>query len=105
MQSSNSSRWQAVGRGKASRNGWHRQPRINQRVLRDHRASSIEALKRLDAVCGGNRFFDKAMVLLTRHWAESPWNGRAELLKAADWLIQVGARESSAPERDASGRP
>ena len=39
-----------------------------------------------------NAFFDKAMILLTRYWAGTPWSGRAELLRTADWLIRVGAR-------------
>jgi len=72
----------------ASRNGVRRVSRSTLRIDREHH---IEALKRLIDGRGANRFFDKAMILLTRHWAETPWSGRAELLQAADWLMRVGA--------------
>ncbi len=60
-------------------------------MLRIDRGRCIVALERLINGHGSNRYFENAMVLLTRHWAETPWSGRAELLQAADWLIRVGA--------------
>jgi hypothetical protein len=64
---------------------------VSRSTLRSDREHHIEALKRLVDDHGSNRFFDKAMTLLTRHWADTPWTGRAELLQAADWLMRVGA--------------
>jgi len=70
---------------------FHRQYRVSHHALRNGRERCIETLKRLGAGHGTNCFFDKAMILLTRYWAETPWNGRADLLQTADWLIRVGA--------------
>lgn len=72
----------------------HRRKRVSHDALRDGRDRCIEALKRLGADRGTNCFFEKAMILLTRHWAKVPWSGRADLLQTADWLIRVGERES-----------
>ena len=32
---------------------------------------------------------DKALTLLTRWWSNADWNGREELLNAADWLVRL----------------
>jgi len=66
--------------------------RASNGTLRDQRERCIEAVKRLEADAGTNCFFDKAMILLTRHWVATPRSGRADLLQTADWLIRVGAR-------------
>ena len=85
---SDSGRPQRAGSSPTPRNGVRRH--VGRGTLRIDREHRIEALKRLVDGHGNNRFFDKAMILLTRHWAETPWNGRAELLQAADWLMRVG---------------
>jgi len=77
---------------RSTRTALHRRHRVSHLTLRQSRDRHIDTLKRLEAGRGTNRFFAKAMILLTRHWAETPWNGRAELLQTADWLIRVGQR-------------
>jgi hypothetical protein len=64
---------------------------VSHVVLRDLRDHYLDELKKLTAREGANRFTSKAMILLTRHWAETHWSGRADLLQAAHWLIRVGA--------------
>ena len=66
--------------------------RVSHYTLRNNRERCIEELKQLGAGCYTNGFFNKAMILLTRYWAKTPWSGRAELLRTADWLTRVGAR-------------
>ena len=41
----------------------------------------------------------KAQELLTRWWSRADWSGRAELLKAAEWLIRLEQRRSSEAQR------
>jgi hypothetical protein len=89
MASSDAGRLQRAGSSTTTRTVVRRRAsRISLRTDREH---CIGALKRLVDGHGTNRFFDKAMILLTRHWADTPWSGRAELLRATDWLIRVGA--------------
>ena len=38
---------------------------------------------------GSSKLIDKAQTLLTRWWSKANWNTRAELLKAADWLVRL----------------
>jgi hypothetical protein len=71
-----------------------RQHHVSHSALRNGRDRCIETLRRVGAGSGANCFFDKAMILLTRCWAETPWRGRAELLQTAEWLIRVGAHGS-----------
>ena len=66
--------------------------RVSHDTLLNNREHCIEALKLLGAGRYTNGFFNKAMILLTRYWAKTPWSGRAELLRTADWLTRVGAR-------------
>ena len=51
---------------------------------------------------GDNAFLDKASQLLTRHWSKANWTARAGLIKSADWLIRMAAREAAPP---AGGHP
>jgi hypothetical protein len=44
-----------------------------------------------------NTFLDKAHSLLTRHWVKADWTAREELLKTADWLIQIAAAHPAPP--------
>jgi hypothetical protein len=82
---------QLEGWPKATRSKIYRKRRVSRAVLRSHRDNYLDELKRR-ALCGAtNRFSDKAIVLLTRHWAKTHWNGRADLLRAAHWLICIGA--------------
>lgn len=69
----------------------HGRDRVSRSALRTGRERYREALKQLVKNHGANCFSDKATILLTRHWAETPWNGRADLLQAADWLIRLSA--------------
>jgi hypothetical protein len=92
------SRRQRAHTPEAKRNTLHRRHRATHNDLRSTREQCVDALKRLIAARGSNRFFNKAMVLLTRIWAETPWNGRAQLLQTADWLIRIGASDPQAVE-------
>jgi hypothetical protein len=80
----------------AKRNTLHRRHRATHNDLRSTRERCIDALKHLNATRGSNQFFNKALILLTRIWAKTPWNGRAQLLQTADWLIRIGASEPQA---------
>jgi hypothetical protein len=75
------------------RKAFHSRHRATHNALRSNRERCIEILKRLDASRDTNLFFNKALILLTRYWAETPWSGRAKLLQTADWLIRIGASE------------
>ena len=90
MPSSDSCRIQQASLSEATRKTVHRRSRVSHYALRNGRERCIQTLKRLGADRGTNSFLDKAMILLTRYWAETPWNGRADLLQTADWLIRIG---------------
>ena len=95
MQSLGSGRIRQASLREKTRNAIHRGPRMSHRALRNDRERCIQTLQRLGVGRGANCFLDKAMTLLTRYWAETPWNGRAELLQSADWLIRVGAQTAT----------
>ena len=92
MPSSGSRRIQRASLPKTTRKTIHRRYRVSHSALRNERERCIEALKRLAASRGTNCFFDKAMILLTRHWGETRWSSRAELLHTVDFLIGIGSR-------------
>jgi hypothetical protein len=52
----------------------------------------VVELIELQAKSGWSRFLNNAWVLLTRSWSHANWRGREELLKSADWLIQMEKR-------------
>jgi hypothetical protein len=76
---------------KATRSKIYRGRRVSRGVLRSHRDRYLNDLKRRALSGATNCFTDKAIILLTRHWAKTHWNGRAELLRAAHWLICISA--------------
>jgi hypothetical protein len=76
-----------------SKKGYH--GRVRHVVLRNLRDHYIDELKQRTASGGTNCFSDKAMILLTRHWANTNWNGRTGLLQAAKWLIHVSRISSN----------
>ena len=92
MRSSGPRRIQRASLPNTTRKTIHRRYRMSHSALRNDRERYIEALNRLGASGGTNCFFDKAMVLLTRGWGKTRWDGRAELLHTVDFLIRVGAR-------------
>jgi hypothetical protein len=92
MQLLDSGRIRQASLPEKTRKAIHRQPRMRHRALLNDRERCIQTLRRLGVGHGANSFLDKAMALLTRYWAETPWNGRAALLQSADWLIRVGAQ-------------
>ena len=65
---------------------------LSHRALLNERENCIEMLKQFGAARERSVFFDKAMILLTRHWAGTSWAHRASLLRSADWLIRMGSR-------------
>ncbi len=46
-----------------------------------------------------NGFFEKALQLLTRHWAVASWTARLKILNTAEWLIQAGAQTPDLNQR------
>jgi hypothetical protein len=95
MQSLDSGRIRQASLPEKTRRAIHRAPRMSHRALLNDRERCIQILQRLGGGRGLNSFLDKAMTLLTRYWAETPWNGRAELLQSANWLIRVGAQTAA----------
>jgi len=54
------------------------------------RDALVAEVKRLqDALGTSARFATKARDLLTRAWSKADWDGRQDLLKAAQWLVQL----------------
>jgi hypothetical protein len=91
MLSSDSLRIQLAGWSKATRKKSYRGRRVSHVVLRSRRDHYLDELKGHVSSDATNCFSDKAMILLTQHWAKTHWNGRADLLRAAHWLIRIGA--------------
>jgi hypothetical protein len=65
-----------------------RQQMIDQR---DRCMAEIVRVRRESAT--PNSFFDKARQLLTKHWSASSWRSRADILRTAEWLVDVGRRD------------
>jgi hypothetical protein len=71
--------------------------RVSRAALIERRDHSIELLARLHVAPGEpGVLFDKARRLLTRHWSESSWRLRVDILRTAEWLIGVGSRYAKA---------
>jgi hypothetical protein len=89
-------------RNLSSRKGLRRKPNLPQvlkparrpsrRAMIDQRDRCIAELARFRNGPGPNSFFDKSLQLLTRHWSTSSWHARAEILRTAEWLIELGSR-------------
>jgi hypothetical protein len=70
--------------------------RLSHDELLDSRERFIDFLNGVGKAYGANHFFEKAMILLTRHWAAAPWAARGEILQTVDWLLRVGASGGAA---------
>jgi hypothetical protein len=66
--------------------------RPKRQAMIDQRDRCIAELARFRNGLASNCFFEKALQLLTRHWSASSWHVRAEILRTAEWLIQVGSQ-------------
>jgi hypothetical protein len=53
---------------------------------REKLVAEVSSLRNLGTV---SAFIENAQQLLTRWWSSASWNGREELLNAADWLIRL----------------
>src|SRR5262249_48384863 len=63
---------------------------------RDHCMAEIAGFWSGSRNSGG--LFEKARLLLTRHWSVSPWRGRADILRTAEWLVGIGKKGAGAPQ-------
>lgn len=61
--------------------------RVDQIVRQRERL--IAEVQNFSAEQGRSESAQKAQQLLTRWWAKADWKAREELLKAAEWLIQM----------------
>jgi hypothetical protein len=84
--------------------------KYEQRVtaLLAHRDELIEGIHVCARARGPSPFLAKADALLTRFWARADWNERAEILRAARWLLDMGSGQAavatSAEARNAGRR-
>jgi len=73
--------------------------RITRQALidrRDHCMAEIAGFWSGSRNSGG--LFEKARLLLTRHWSASPWRGRADILRTAEWLVGIGKKGAGSPQ-------
>ena len=66
--------------------------RPKRQAMIDQRDRCIAELARFRNELAPNSFFENALQLLTRHWSVSSWQVRVEILRTADWLINVGSQ-------------
>lgn len=74
------------------RAGVAQRPALRQRIneiltRRDRLVSELAVLRERHG--SSSPSLDKALTLLTRWWSGADWNGREELLNAADWLVRL----------------
>jgi hypothetical protein len=66
------------------------QSRIQTKAIAARREELIAEMKQLQEQCElPSRLAGTVHSLLTRSWRRSNWRGRAQILKAADWLIRL----------------
>jgi hypothetical protein len=74
--------------------------RITRQALIDRRDRCMAEIARFWSEPGNSgSLFAKARQLLTRHWSASPWRGRADILRTAEWLVGVGKKGADSATR------
>jgi hypothetical protein len=71
-----------------------RMARDREASILKQRAELITEVERLRGRDDASRFVVNAQQLLTRWWSTASWPARENLLKTADWLIQLELRDS-----------
>src|SRR5262249_55611797 len=73
--------------------------RITRQALIDRRDHCMAEIARF---WSGSRnsagLFEKARLLLTRHWSASSWRGRADIVRTAEWLVGLGQKGAGGPQ-------
>jgi hypothetical protein len=54
----------------------------------------MSELARLRETCGPHKAIDNVQQLLTRWWSPASWHAREELLKTAEWFLQLEKTDS-----------
>ncbi|HYV31250.1 MAG TPA: hypothetical protein VEO53_09125 [Candidatus Binatia bacterium] len=74
--------------------------RTSRQALIDRRDRCMAEIARFWSEPGNSvSLFAKARQLLTRHWSASPWRGRADILRTAEWLVGVGKKGAESTTR------
>jgi len=67
--------------------------RIGRQRMIDRRARCMDEIVRLQADANSSgALLDNARCLLTKHWSTAAWRRRADILRTAEWLVGVAAR-------------
>jgi hypothetical protein len=73
--------------------------RIGRQSLIERRDLCMAEIARRNGETGDARNLStKARQLLTRHWWSSSWRARADVLRAAEWLLGIGRSGSPRPK-------
>ena len=78
--------------------------RVSREEMIERRDRCLSAIAGQHNELNPNAFFMKARTLLTRHWYPSSWRSRADILRNAEWLVRVGARNNCVESSSADGR-